>query len=208
MPPPSVSPASPVWVTIPAGTASPNACVSRSSSPEQHAGLGPRRARLGIDPDPLHRAQVDDDAAVADREAGEAVAAAADGDREAGAPSRTSRPRSRRRRRRSARSAPGSGRSTRSRPCGARRRLGSPGRTSCPPKDRFELAQGRLIELDIGGDRAHAVLPSLPSCQISTCAEPTRTTLSRTASRNRPRQTPLAARNPATSPAQREGSSA
>src|SRR5438874_5037234 len=33
MPPPSVSPATPVCVTIPAGTASPNACVSRSSSP-------------------------------------------------------------------------------------------------------------------------------------------------------------------------------
>src|SRR6266540_2981652 len=33
MPPPKVRPASPVCVTIPAGTASPKACVSRSSSP-------------------------------------------------------------------------------------------------------------------------------------------------------------------------------
>ncbi len=33
IPPPSVSPATPVWVTMPDGTASPNACVSLSSSP-------------------------------------------------------------------------------------------------------------------------------------------------------------------------------
>ena len=33
IPPPSVRPATPVCVTIPDGTASPNACVSRSSSP-------------------------------------------------------------------------------------------------------------------------------------------------------------------------------
>ena len=33
IPPPSVRPVSPVVVTMPAGTASPNACVSRSSSP-------------------------------------------------------------------------------------------------------------------------------------------------------------------------------
>ena len=33
IPPPSVSPATPVCVTIPDGTASPNACVSLSSSP-------------------------------------------------------------------------------------------------------------------------------------------------------------------------------
>ncbi len=35
IPPPSVSPATPVCVTIPDGTASPNACVSRSSSPSR-----------------------------------------------------------------------------------------------------------------------------------------------------------------------------
>ena len=33
IPPPSVNPERPVWVTIPPGTASPKACVSRSSSP-------------------------------------------------------------------------------------------------------------------------------------------------------------------------------
>ena len=35
MPPPSVSPATPVCVTMPDGTASPNACVSWSSSPSR-----------------------------------------------------------------------------------------------------------------------------------------------------------------------------
>ena len=35
IPPPSVSPATPVCVTMPEGTASPNACVSRSSSPSR-----------------------------------------------------------------------------------------------------------------------------------------------------------------------------
>ena len=39
----------------------------------EHAGLDPRRARLRVDADPLHRPQVDDDAAVADREARIAV---------------------------------------------------------------------------------------------------------------------------------------
>ena len=52
----------------------------------EHAGLDPRRARLRVDADPLHRPQVDDDAAVADRQARIAVAPASDGDREAGAP--------------------------------------------------------------------------------------------------------------------------
>ena len=42
---------------------------------EQHAGLGPHGAVVGIDVDVLHQRQVDDDAAVAHREAGDAVAA-------------------------------------------------------------------------------------------------------------------------------------
>ena len=33
IPPPRVSPARPVWLTMPAGTARPNSCVSRSRSP-------------------------------------------------------------------------------------------------------------------------------------------------------------------------------
>ena len=67
-----------MWVTIPPVVASPNACVSRSKLAPERARLGPRRARLRIDADPLHQAEVDDDAAVADRQAGEAVPAAAD----------------------------------------------------------------------------------------------------------------------------------
>jgi hypothetical protein len=52
-------------------------------SPER-AGLHPRGARLRVDPDALHRPQVDDDPVVADRMAGIAVPSAADGDRQAG----------------------------------------------------------------------------------------------------------------------------
>src|SRR6185437_5452687 len=51
---------------------------------ELRAGLHSGGACLGIDPDPLHRAQIDDDSVVADREPGEAVASAADRDRKAG----------------------------------------------------------------------------------------------------------------------------
>jgi hypothetical protein len=47
--------------------------------PEEHASLGPRRASLRIDADPLHRREVDDEATVADRVAGEAVPPAAHG---------------------------------------------------------------------------------------------------------------------------------
>jgi hypothetical protein len=52
----------------------------------EHAGLNPGRAALRVDPDPIHRPQVDDDAAVADRVAWVAVPSSADGDRQAGAP--------------------------------------------------------------------------------------------------------------------------
>jgi hypothetical protein len=44
----------------------------------EDAGLSPRRAGSRVDPDPPHRPQVDDDAAVADRLPGEAVPPAAD----------------------------------------------------------------------------------------------------------------------------------
>ena len=85
MPPPSVRPATPVCVTIPPVVARPNAWVSRSSSPRarrpEPSPCAPPDRR-----DPLHRPQVDDDAAVADRVAGEAVPPASHGDREAGAP--------------------------------------------------------------------------------------------------------------------------
>ena len=51
--------------------------------PEEHAGLGPCRASLWIDAYPLHRREVDDEATVADRVAGEAVPPAAHGDEQA-----------------------------------------------------------------------------------------------------------------------------
>ena len=47
---------------------------------EEDAGLGARRPRVRIDADPVHEPEVDDEAAVAERESGEAVAAASDGD--------------------------------------------------------------------------------------------------------------------------------
>jgi hypothetical protein len=44
--------------------------------PQQHSSLGPGRARLRIDPDPLHLPEIDHHPRVADRQAGIAVAAA------------------------------------------------------------------------------------------------------------------------------------
>ncbi len=46
----------------------------------EHAGLGARGARRGVDSDPLHRREVDHEAAVADGVTADVVAAAADGD--------------------------------------------------------------------------------------------------------------------------------
>ena len=66
MPPPSVRPARPVWVTIPDGTASAELLRLAIQLSEQHASLGPHRARTGIDTDSLHRPEVDDHAVVAD----------------------------------------------------------------------------------------------------------------------------------------------
>ena len=84
---------------MPSGVASPNACASRSKSP---ASRRARRARRGcrIDVDRFHRRQVDQEAAVAHRGAGDVVAAAAHGEQQI-CRARTL-PRARRRRRRSA----------------------------------------------------------------------------------------------------------
>ncbi len=65
IPPPSVSPATPVCVTIPDGTASPNACVSRSSSPSSTPAWARAIRALGIDADALHRREVDHQRVVA-----------------------------------------------------------------------------------------------------------------------------------------------
>jgi hypothetical protein len=56
-----------------------------------HAGLSPYRTRRWIDSNPFHRPQIDDNAAVADGQAGEAVPASAHGDGETGLPSETDR---------------------------------------------------------------------------------------------------------------------
>ena len=66
----------------PAGCRQPELLGLAVELAPEHACLGRRGARLRIDADPLHRPQIDHDAAVADRQAGEAVAAAADRDLE------------------------------------------------------------------------------------------------------------------------------
>ena len=89
MPPPSVSPAIPVVETAPPVVASPNACVSRSNSPQVRPAWAWARPGAGVDPHALHRRQVDDDAVVADRLPGDVVPAAADRDRQVRARCRT-----------------------------------------------------------------------------------------------------------------------
>jgi hypothetical protein len=69
----------------PAGGREPESLGLAVELAPKRACLDPRRARLRVDPDPLHRAEVDDDAAVADRQARIAVASAPHGDPEAGA---------------------------------------------------------------------------------------------------------------------------
>jgi hypothetical protein len=83
MPPRSVRPATPVWPTNPPVFASPNAWVSRSSSPHSTPACTHRGARLWVHADALHQPQVDDDARVAYRVAWIAVSPAADGDQKA-----------------------------------------------------------------------------------------------------------------------------
>ena len=121
MPPPSVSPATPVWDTVPAGVASPNAWASRSYCAERNPGLHAGAPGDGIDAHAAHGRQVDHEPAVADRLAGEAVATAANRDQQVVGPREAHRRPRRRRRRRSGRSAPGGGRRCHSRG-GARRR--------------------------------------------------------------------------------------
>ena len=81
IPPPRVSPATPVWVTMPLGTARPNACVARSTSPSSAPAWTRAVRASGSTLDVVHRTQVDHDPVVADREPREAVPAAAHGDR-------------------------------------------------------------------------------------------------------------------------------
>src|SRR6202043_1586306 len=76
-PPPRVSPAMPVVETTPPVLARPKACVSSVVFAPSQASLGPRGARLRIDPYALHRRQVDHQPALAHGVAGDVVAAAA-----------------------------------------------------------------------------------------------------------------------------------
>ena len=82
MPPPSVRPAIPVWVTIPPTVASPKSCVSRSSSPQSTPASARAVLARGIDSDALHRREVDHQPAVAERVPADAVATGADRDQQ------------------------------------------------------------------------------------------------------------------------------
>ena len=82
MPPPRVSPARPVCETKPAGTTSPNAWVSRSSSPSSTPAWARTDTLRGVHLDALHRGEIDDHPSVAYGVAGEAVAAASNGHEE------------------------------------------------------------------------------------------------------------------------------
>ena len=84
IPPPRVSPAMPTEPVSPNGVARPWAAAAIVYSSARQTGLRPGEAALGIDVEALHRAEVEDDAAVVRAVAGEAVAAAADRQREAG----------------------------------------------------------------------------------------------------------------------------
>ncbi len=115
----------PVCETTPNGTARPCACVARSTSPRRLPPPARTRRRSASTSTSRSSRQVDDDRAVADRVAGDAVAAAAHGDgklvlaREADGLDDVGRPGAADDR------APAGGRSCRSRRCAPRR---SPGR--------------------------------------------------------------------------------
>ena len=114
-PPPSVSPATPVVELMPTGVASPCAWASASRSAQRRAASTVTRARRRrIDTHRLHARQIDHDAVVADRAAGDVVSAAAHRQRQAALP-REGDPRITSAAPRSARSAPDAGRSSRSR---------------------------------------------------------------------------------------------
>ena len=84
MPPPSVSPPMPVWLTKPPGVARPCACVARVDVGPGRAAAADGAPRRRVDRHLVHAAEVDHQPAVADREPGVVVAAAADGDLQPG----------------------------------------------------------------------------------------------------------------------------
>ena len=111
MPPPRVSPPTPVVEMIPPVVARPCAPVASLKPP--HVTPPPARAvrPVGVDRDRREAGQVGDQRAVGRAEAGDAVRAAADGQVDAGLARDAGRRRPRRRRSRTARPPPAGGRS-------------------------------------------------------------------------------------------------
>ena len=98
----SVRPATPVCDIRPPGVARPNATVSQSTSPHKSATLYAQALRAArIDPHRAHRREVDHQAGVTDRVAGDIVSAAADRQRQGMAARKGDARRSRRQRRHS-----------------------------------------------------------------------------------------------------------
>ena len=83
MPPPSVNPPSPGGRDQPAGGGQAVGLRGGVEPGPLRPAAGHRSTRRGVHLDGRHRRQVDDDAVVAGREPGDAVRAAADGDRQA-----------------------------------------------------------------------------------------------------------------------------
>jgi hypothetical protein len=124
---------------------------------EKNTRLRSRRARLRIDPDALHRRQVEDDAALANRQTREAVPATPDGDREAG---RSGEPHRGDHVGRAGAARDERGEAIyRSVPDLALLVVGRiPGSNELSAKGTLEFAQSRLIEPGLGGDGAHGVV--------------------------------------------------
>ena len=145
IPPPSVSPATPVCVTMPDGTASPNACVSRSSSPSRTPACTRAVRCSGSTRTPssvtgrssARRLRPTDPGTSARRSAPKPAGRSR---------ARASRRQSRPRRRRNERSRPGACRTSRSRSCAARR---------TPDLGRTTPAEGSLVDLDRVNDLGH-----------------------------------------------------
>ena len=133
IPPPRVSPASPVCVTIPDGSPGRTPASRGQVRPAAHP-PAPGRYAVPDRPGCPSAREIDHDSAVAGRVAGEAVAAAADRDRQPVRRAHAQRASGYRPLRCSGRSAPADGRSTRSRPARCSSYDGSPGRISSPRK--------------------------------------------------------------------------
>ena len=122
----------PVVETTPPGTASPKQLRLAVDVAPGRAALHAHRLRRRVDVDAAHLRQVDDEAAVVDRVAGDVVAAALDRERELVLAGEVDRVDDVGRARCTARSAPAGGRSARSRSSERRRSAASPGAGRLP----------------------------------------------------------------------------